>query len=166
MGKRTILSVENGTVIASGVMAVFSTPAAGTAGANVEITRLEISQRGTTTLQQIGARFATRDNAGTLTVTSKAPTAVQPIGGAASAFTGNTNAIGGTARSGVMASTDSGGTYTEILPFDFPNLNGYLWKPDRDEQLIVPPSQFFVVQLLMTPTTLTGWTISLYLDEK
>lgn len=164
-GKITVLKAENMTLGTGNVLAVFSTPADGTAGARVRIKRIEISQSGTATLQQIRGEIFTRDNAGTLTTTSTAPTPIKPIGDAASAFSGNTSVIGGTARSGTNSSADSGGTYTSIYPFNFPNTAGYLYKPAPDEEPEVIASKFAGVRLLAAPTTTTGWTVAITLEE-
>lgn len=166
MGRITVLKAENMTLSTGNVLAVISTPAFGTFGARAKVKRLEISQSGTATLQQIRGEFFTRDSAGTLTTTATTPTAICPIGSAASAFTGNTSVIGGTARSGTNSSADSGGTYTSIFPFNFPNTAGYLYKPAPDEEITASPSSFFGVRLLAAPTTLTGWTVTLTLDEE
>ncbi len=166
MGRITVLKAENMSLGTGNVLAVLSTPAAATAGARFLVKRLEISQNGTTTLQQIRGEFFTRDNAGTLTTTSTAPTPVKPIGAAASAFAGNTSVIGGTARSGTNSSADSGGTYTSIYPFNFPNTSGYLYKPAPDEEIEVAASTFFGVRLLASPTTTTGWTVALTIEEE
>ncbi len=166
MGRITVLKGENLTVGTGIVLTAFYTPAAGTAGARVKIKRLEISQSGSTTLAMIRAEIATRDAAGTLTTTSLAPTMVKPIGGAASAFAGNTSVIGGTGRSGVNSSADSGGAYTSIYPFNFPNTAGYLKKDAPDEEIEVPASTLCVVRLLAAPGTTTGWTWTLTLEEE
>lgn len=166
MGKLTVLKGENLTLGTGNVLAVLSTPTAGSAGARLKVKRLEISQSGSTTLGMVRGEFFTRDNAGTLTTTSLAPTAIKPIGGAASAFAGNTSVIGGTARSGINSSADSGGTYTSIYPFNFPNTAGYLHKPAPDEEIEVPASTFFGVRLLASPATTTGWTFTLTLEEE
>jgi hypothetical protein len=166
MGRITVLKGENQTLSTGSVLLIFSTPAAGTAGARVKIKRLEISQSGSTTLAMIRGEFFTRDNAGTLTTTSLAPTMVKPIGGAASAFAGNTSVIGGTARSGITSSADSGGTYVSIYPFNFANTAGYLFKPAPDEEFEVPASTFFGVRFVSAPGTLTGWTFALTMEEE
>ena len=166
MGRISVLKAENMSLGTGNVLAVLSTPAAGTAGARVNVKRLEISQSGSTTLGMIRGEFFTRDNAGTLTTTSTAPTLIKPIGAAASAFTGNTSVIGGTARSGTNSSADSGGTYTSIMPFNFANTAGYLYKPAPDEEMEVPASSFFGVRFLASPTTTTGWTVSLVIEEE
>lgn len=165
MGRISCLKGENLSLGTGNVLGVFSTPAAGTAGARVNIKRLEISQSGTTTLGMIRGEFFTRDNAGTLTTTSAAPTILKPIGGASSAFTGNTSVIGGTGRSGINSSADSGGTYTSIFPFNFANTAGYLYKPAPDEEIEVPASTFFGVRFLASPATTTGWTFTLTIEE-
>lgn len=166
MGRLSYLKAENVTLGTGNVLCVISTPAAGTAGARTKIKRLEITQSGTATLQQIRGEYFTRDNAGTLTLTATTPTMFKPIGSAASAFTGNTAPVGGTSRSGTNSSADSGGTYTQIAPFNFPNTSGYLDKPAPDEEIEVPASTFFGVRLLASPTTTTGWTVKMTLEEE
>ena len=52
-----------------------------------------------------------------------------------------------------------------IIPFNFANLNGYLWKPDPEEEMRVTPGQVFVVRFLAAPGTLTGWTVAIWLEE-
>jgi hypothetical protein len=111
------------------------------------------------------ADIATRDTAGTLTVTSLAPTAIRPVAGPASGIAGNTAPAGGTARSGITSSADSGGAYTSIYPFNFANTAGYLYKPAPDEEILIPASTLFVVRFLAAPGTLTGWTFALTIDE-
>lgn len=164
MGAITILRGENLTLGTGNVLAALQTVAAGTRGANVAVKRLEISQSGSTTLAQIRGEFATRDTAGTLTTTSSAPIGVRPLN-STSAFSGNTSVIGGTGRSGINSSADSGGTYSNSIPFNFPNTAGYLFKPDPEEQIWIPASTVFVVRFLATPGTTTGWTFALWLDE-
>lgn len=167
MGRITVLKGENLTLTtAVRVLAALRTAAAAAAAARVKIKRLEIGQSGTTTVQMIRGQIATRDTAGTLTCTSLAPTNLQPAGGPASGLAGNTAPAGGDGRSGINGSVDSGGTYTELYPFAFPNTAGYLYKPAPDEEIVVPASTVLVVRLLADPTTLTGWTFSLVLDEE
>lgn len=165
MGKTTVLAAENLTLGTGNVLAAFQTAAGGAAAAHVSIKRLEISQSGSTTLAMIRAEIATRNTSGTLTVTAATPVNINPIGGPASGLTGNTAPAGAAARSGVNSSADSGGTYTSILPFNFANSAGYLFKPAPDEEIWIPASTLAVVRLLATPGTTTGWTISLVLDE-
>ena len=165
MGRRSILSAEEFDLGTGNVLAAFQTAASGSRASNVRVTRVEIFQNGTTTLEMIRGECATRDTAGTLTMTATSPRTVYPLGGAASDLTGNTAPAGGTARSGTNSSADSGGTYTSIFPFNFANLNGYLWKPDPSEEIWIPPSTLFVVRLTATPTGNLDWGISVWLDE-
>lgn len=166
MGRRTIIKGENQTLNTGSVMIAFQTAAALAAGGNIRLKRIEISQSGSVTLAMIRAEVATRDTGGTLTTTSLAPTAYQPATGPASGIAGSTSVIGGTARSGITSSADSGGTYTTIMPFNFANLNGYLWKPDKEEEIWIPPSTVCVIRAVSAPGTLTGWTFTAVLDEE
>lgn len=166
MGKITSLFGENLTLGTGNVLAAIQTAATGSSGAYIQVKRLEIGQSGTTTLAQIRAEFATRDTAGTLTVTSLAPKTIRPVGGGASGISGNTAPAGAVARSGINSSADSGGTYTSVKPFNFPNTSGYLYKPDPTEALWFPPSTLFVVRLLATPATTTGWSFALDIEEE
>lgn len=166
MARITVLKGENLTLGTGNVLAAIRTAAAAAAAARVKVKRLEISQSGSTTLAMIRGQMATRDTAGTLTMTSLAPTNIQPLGGPASGLAGNVAPAGGDGRSGINSSADSGGTYTEVLPFNFPNTAGYLWKPDPTEEIWVPASTVFVVRFLATPGTTTGWTFALFLDEE
>lgn len=166
MGRLYALQGENQTLSTGSILLAFQTAAAGSAGAREVLKRLEISQSGSTTLAQIRGEIATRDTAGTLTVTGKAPTNLRLPGGPASGIASNTAPAGGTARSGIVSSADSGGTYTTIWPFNFSNLAGYLWKPAPDEEINIPASTLVVVRLLAAPGTLTGWTFALEMDEE
>jgi hypothetical protein len=165
-GKITLLPGENMTLSTGSVLAVFQTAAVNSLAAQVKIKRIEIGQSGTTTLAMIRGEVFTRDTAGTLTVTSKAPVNVRPVAGPASGLAGNTSVIGGVGRSGINSSADSGGAYTQIMPFNFPNTAGYLFKPEPDEEIWIPPSTVAGVRFLAAPGTLTGWTIQLWLVEE
>ena len=166
MGKITTLSAENMSLGTGNVLAAFRTAAAGSLAALVEVRRVEISQNGSTTSAQIRGAFSTRDTAGTLTLTSTTPKNISPLGGSASGLSGNTAPAGGDGRSGTNSSADSGGTYTDHYPFNFNNLNGYLWVPTPDERIFVPASTVWCVRLLASPGTTTGWTICITLCEE
>jgi hypothetical protein len=166
MGRITVLSGENLTLGTGNVLAAWRTAAAAAGAARTKIKRVEISQSGTTTLQQIRGEIATRDAAGTLTMSAATPQNVRPLAGPVSGLTGNTAPVGGDARSGVNSSADSGGTYTSKHPFNFPNTAGYLFKPDPAEEIEVPASTVCCVRLLAAPTTTTGWTVSVWLEEE
>jgi len=165
VGNTTILKGENQTLSTGSILTAIQTAAAGSAGAAIRVKRLEISQSGSTTLAMIRGDIATRDTAGTLTVTSLAPTSIRPVAGGVSAIAGNTAPAGGVARSGITSTADSGGTYTSIFPFAFANTAGYLYKPAPDEEIWFAASTLFVVRFLAAPATLTGWTFTLEISE-
>lgn len=165
-GRTTVLRGENLSLGTGNVLAAIRTAAAGSAAARVTIQRVEISQSGSTTSAQIRGALATRDTAGTLTLTAATPINLRPLGGPASGLTGNTAPAGGDARSGVNSSADSGGTYTDHYPFAFNNLNGYLWVPTPEEQIVIPASTVWCVRLLASPGTTTGWTVAVVLLEE
>lgn len=165
-GRITVLKGENQTLSTGSVLIAFQTAAVNSAAAQVRLKRLEISQSGTTTLALIRGEIATRDTAGTLTTTGLAPTAIRPVAGPTSGLAANTSVIGGVGRSGITSSADSGGAYTQIYPFNFPNTAGYLWKPDPDEEIWIPPSTVAIVRFLAAPGTLTGWTFLVVLAEE
>jgi hypothetical protein len=165
MGKRTVLSAREFDLGTGAVLAAFRTAAAGSDASNVRVTRIEVFQNATTTLEMCSLDVSTRDTAGTLTMTSTTPRTISPLGGAASGLAGNTAPAGGDGRSGTNSSADSGGTYTNIFYADFANLNGYVWKPDPNEEIWVPPSTVFIVRLSATPTSALDWGISVWLDE-
>jgi hypothetical protein len=165
MGIRSVLSAEEFDLGTGNVLAAFRTAAAGTKGSNIRVTRVEIFQNGSTTLEMCRGELATRDTAGTLTLTSTTPRVISPIGAAASGLAGNVAPAGGDGRSGTNSSADSGGTYVNIAYFNFANLNGYLWKPDPQEEIWIPPSTVFIVRLMATPTSALDWGISVWLDE-
>lgn len=165
MGKMTVLSAEEFDLGTGNVLAAFRTNAAGSDASDVRVRRVEIFQNGTTTGEMVRGELATRDTAGTLTLTSTTPRVISRIGGAASGLSGNTAPAGGDGRSGTNSSADSGGTYSNIAYFNFYNLNGYLWKPDRDEEIVIPASTVFIVRFTAAPSSTADWGISVWLDE-
>jgi len=165
MGRMYSVGGENLTLSTGSVLIALQTAATVSAGANILIHRVEISQSGTTTAAQLRAAFSTRDTAGTLTTTSVTPTNISPLGGPASGLSGNTSVIGGTARIGINSSADSGGTYTNHRVFNFNNLNGYLWVPTPMECIDIPPLTVWCVRFLTAPGTTTGWTIQVEYEE-
>jgi hypothetical protein len=164
-GRITTLFEENLTLGTGNVLAAFRTAAANSAAARVQVRRCEISQNGSTTLAMVRGEFATRDTAGTLTMTATTPQNVRPLLGPASGLTGNTAPAGGSGRSGTDSSADSGGTYVSKMPFNFPNTAGFLFKPDPEEMLEVPADTVLTVRLLGSPGS-TGWTVLLILEEE
>lgn len=166
MGKITVLTTENGTLTTAVLNLVHVHTAAVTAAAaQVRVKRVEISQNGSTTLQMIRGRFALQTAGTTVTATSVTPVNVSPLSGPASGLAGSTTPAGAVAKTGTFATVNTTPTYVAHHNFNFANLNGYIWKPDPQEELWIPPSTIWTVYFLADPTTMTGWTISVTLDE-
>lgn len=165
MGKLTVLTAENMTLTtAIRNLAFISSAAAGSAASNIRVKRVEISQNGTSTLQMIRGAFATQTGT-TVTATSTTPKVISPLGGAASGLSGNGSPAGGAGRSATNASVNTTPSVTDHHYFNFANLNGYLWQPTPEQEIIIPPSTLWQIYFLADPTTLAGWTVSVWLDE-
>jgi hypothetical protein len=118
----------------------------------LEVLRISVSQHGTSTAQQLGIRLAQKASAfGTFTAATPSPHA---IGGVASGITGSTS-----------VAAASAGTVTDIITDAFNNLSGFLWVPTPEERIIIQPDLAFIVKIVGTPTTLTGWNASLTFRE-
>lgn len=154
--------MANATVIASGeVVTLRAATAFASRGSILEILRIEISQYGTSTSQQLGLRWGLKASAfGTFTSTTPSPVV---LGSVASAIAGSTS--NAAASAGTNASANGAGTLTVLNHTAFNNLNGYLWVPTPEERIIVGPDLTLVVQLQGTPTTLTSWNASLTFAE-
>src|SRR4051812_2098349 len=93
-GKTFVLSERGLTLGTGNVLAAIRTAAdALTAGGQLELLRLRIFQTGSTTNALVDAALSSRDTAGTLTMTSKAPRPSR-ITGVASAISGSTAPAG------------------------------------------------------------------------
>lgn len=157
---------ENLSLGTGNVLAAFRTAAdAVTAGGEIAIRRVEISQNGSATLAMIRGAISTRDTAGTLTCSSHTPAPISPTGGPACALSGNTAPAGGAARVGINSSADSGGTYNDLLPFNFANVNGWLYIPTPEDRIVIAPATVCALRLLAAPGTTTGWTFSMVIEE-
>lgn len=164
MGKTTILTAENFTLTTGIRQPIFiRTAAAGNAASHVEIKRVELTQNNQTALAMCRIGFATQTGT-TVTATATTPVTIRPLGGAASGLSGNTAPAGGDGRTGTNLSVNTTPGYTYHHYANFPNLNGYLWKPSPDEQIWIPPSTMWGIVFLADPT-LAGWTVSVTLEE-
>jgi hypothetical protein len=164
VGYRYALSGENLTLGTGSVLAAIQSDAAGNQGAILRLLRVEVSQSGTPTAAQVRLAISKRDLLGTLTVTAATPQNLS-LGGPASGIVGGTNPLtAGTC--GVNSSADSGGTYTSVWPVAPNNVNGWLWLPTPDEQILMPPSTLVVVRFLAAPGTTTGWTVTTVFEER
>lgn len=160
-----ILTGRNLTLGTGSVLAAVQTAAAGSAGANLRITRIEVGQKGTTTQELFDLEWAKRDTAGTLTTTAATPVNAL-VGGPAGGLTGSTSVIGGTGRAGVNSSADATGTYSSNRYFPGNNnLVPFLWKPDPKEEIWIPPSTVWVLRFSAAPSGTTGWGVSIEWEE-
>lgn len=157
------VTMANQTVIADSEMITIRAATAYASRASViKILRMSCGQSGTSTSQQLGIRWGLKASAfGTFTSTTPAPVR---IGTVASAITGSTSNAASSA--GTDSSANGGGTLTVLGQDGFNNLNGWMWVPTPDEQIIVAIDLSFVLQLQGTPTTLTGWNAQLTFSEE
>lgn len=154
--------MDNQTIIAdSELITIRAATALGTRASRLEILRLTVSQRGTSTSQQLGIRWGLKASAfGTFTSTTPAPLS---LGTVASAIAGSTS--NAASSCGTDSSANGAGTFTPVGVDAFNNLNGFLHIPTPDEKIIIEPDLTFVLQLQGTPTTLTGWGATLVFRE-
>jgi len=165
MGKISVLTAESMTLTTNvRQLLIINTAAIGSVASNIRVKRVEISQSGSTTLGMVRGAFATQTGT-TVTATSTTPKVISPLGGAASGLSGNTSPAGAVGRCGTNLSVNTTPAYTDHYYFAFANLNGYLWKPDPNEEIWIPPSTLWGIYFLADPATLSGWTISVVLDE-
>lgn len=156
------VTMSNQTVIADSEMITIRAATAWSSRASLlQIVRMSCAQSGTSTSQQLGIRWGLKASAfGTFTSTTPAPTA---IGSVASAIAGSTSNAASSA--GTDSSANGGGTLTVLGQDAFNNLNGWLWVPTPEERIWIGPDLSFVLALVGTPTTLTGWNASLTFAE-
>lgn len=164
MGRMMQVGGENQTTSTGSVLIALRTAASGSAASVLKIYRLEITQNATTTSAMCRGELASRDTAGTLTLATVTPNNLA-FAGPAGGLSGNTAPVGAAGRIGIISSADSGGTYTSRRPFNFNNLNGYLWVPTPEERPIVTPDTAMVVRFIAAPGTTTGWTFSMEYEE-
>ena len=156
------ITMENQTIVADATLIIVrAATALASRGSILEVLRINVSQQGTTTAQQLGIILAQKASAfGTYTSTTPAP---KVITGVASGITGSTS--GAAASAGTDASAEGAGAVTTNKAEGFNNLSGYLWVPTPEERIIVATDVAFIVKLRGTPTTLTGWNAYLEYRE-
>jgi hypothetical protein len=156
------VSGANLTVVADATLLVVrAATAISSRGSRLEVLRISVNQQGTSTSQQLGIICAQKASAfGTYVSVTPAPLAVGTV---ASAIAGSTS--NAAASCGVNASVEGAGTVTTMWSDGFNNLNGYLWIPTPEERVTVEPDLTFIVKLRGTPTTLTGWNMTLTFRE-
>ena len=154
--------MDNATIIADSELITIRAAAAYASRASMlEILRFSVSQRGTSTAQQLGIRWGKKASAfGTFTAATPTPLM---SGTVASAITGSTS--NAASSCGVDSSANGAGTFTPMGSDAFNNLNGFLWVPVPEERIVVGLDETFLLQLGGTPTTLTGWNAYLVFRE-
>lgn len=155
MGAFTVAMVNQTVVADETLVVIHADSTVASRGSTLEVLRCGVSQQGTSTGQQLGILIGFKASAfGTYTATTPTPHA-GGAGGAASAITGATTGAESTA--GTDASGEGAGTVTTILQDGFDNRNGWLYVPTPEERPLVLPDTAFLLKLVGTPTTLTGW---------
>lgn len=121
----------------------------------LKLLRAWISNTDLETSNQLRAQILRKSAAATVTSHTPAPTAVgMPASGA----------VGGTAATGVNASVE--GTDSTVLVDDgFNILNGFLWVPTPDEQIVVPPGGIIALKLASAPAGATVVSAGFVWDE-
>ncbi len=130
----------------------------------IKLLRAMASQAGSTTSAQVRAQISTQVSSFP-TLTSQAPVK-QKASDPASLLTGGTAGAAGT--SGVNASAEGAGSKTVIIPDAFNVLNGHLWVPTPDEQIIETPqatAHGLGYHFPTAPTSLTLWSAALVIAE-
>jgi len=161
---RYSIPMANTTIAANATLvALRSATSSSTRGSVLEILSVRVSQAGVTVNQQLGILLASKAAAlGTMT-TGSTPAPLS-VGGAASGITSGTAQAAATA--GVNASAEGAGTVTNIVADSFSCLNGWLWVPTPEERiLLLPGSDPFIVKIVGTPGTLSGWSCNVVFRE-
>jgi hypothetical protein len=159
---RFAVAMSNQTIVADATLVIIHTESTvGARGSLIEILRCWVNQIGTETSDQLGVILGTKASAfGTYTSTAPVPLY---IGGNASGITGGT--AGAESTSGTDASAEGAGTVTDLWREGFNNVGGYLWVPTPEERIIVPADTAFILKMIGTPATLTGWCAGVAFQE-
>jgi hypothetical protein len=143
------------TIAGSNTLIIINPPT----GRSLKLIRAGASQRGSTTAEQVGISIGYKASVFG-TYTSRTPALVHPSD-PASKVTGGTAGAAGT--SGVNASAEGAGTFTEVIPDNFINTIGWVFTPSEvlKEPLIwsSADSLALVIKLRNTPASLTLWSM-------
>lgn len=166
MGKLYSVIGDNITIVTvkNGLVGISTSATELASGGKIKIKRVEVGQAANATSAMLRLAFSKRDQAATLTHATAVTPCPLDVGGVASAILGNTtgNAV---LCAGVGATADSGGTYINIHYATFNALNGYLWIPTPETEIIIHNTSVFCVRFLADPATLTGWTVAVIFEE-
>lgn len=160
MAREYVVSAGGITVANQAVTLVFINPSA-TVG--IKILRAWIGQSANATSAQQRVQLVSQVTAFP-TLTSATP-AKTKLGDPTSGITGGTAGAAGTA--GVNASAEGAGAKSVILNDAFNVLNGWVWLPTPEEQLVfgAGASSGFGLHLPVAPATLTNWAFGVVFAE-
>jgi hypothetical protein len=161
---RYSVPMSNTTILTDATLvAIRAAAAATTRAAILEILSVRVGQQGVTVNQQLGILLASKATAFGTMSTGVTPSPLS-MGGAVSGITSGTAQAAGTA--GIDASAEGAGTVSTIVADSFSCLNGWLWVPTPEERiLLLPGSDCFIVKIVGTPNTLTGWSADVIFRE-
>lgn len=120
----------------------------------LELLRVTLSQKGSTTSAQ--ERIQILRKTGAATVTSFTPLLLDPGDSAAAS-------VGGTAATGITG-TAEGSDGDVLVDEGFNVLNGWLWLPTPEERIWVPSAAFIALKFPSAPATQT-WSAAIYYRE-
>ena len=167
MGRIYSVTADNCTITTAtrGIIGIATAATDLAAGGRIKIKRVEVSQSANATSVMCHLAFSQRDQAATLThATARTPVNID-IGGIASAIHGDT-AGHSPMHCGTGSTVDTGGTYVDLWDASFNALNGYLWIPTPETEILVHNTSVFCVRFLTAdPATLTGWSIGVIFEE-
>ncbi len=155
------VSGANLTIAGTTTLAFINPPAA--PNVSLDILRIWVSQTGSTTSAMQRIQLVTQVTAFP-TLTAATP-AAHNRADSVSAILGGTAGAAGTA--GVNASAEGAGAKTVIFSDGFNVLNGWLWVPTPEEQIVLPPgyAQGLGVYFPAAPASLTAWNVGLSYRE-
>jgi len=135
-----------------------------TAGQTIKILRAEVSQHANATSAQQRILMGTKASV-FQTVVTATPKPIN-LSDPASGIVGISGSIAA-GKCGINASAEGAGTLTDLYNGAFNVLNGWLWIPTPDEQIIINggSAQAFALQFPAAPTTLTGWNAEVTFAE-
>jgi len=132
--------------------------------AAIRVLRAYCAQAGSATSVMVRAQINTQVSSFP-TLVSQAPVKIK-AGDPASLITGGTAGAAGT--SGINASAEGAGSKTVLYPDAFNVLNGHLWVPTPDEQVVETPQSTahgLGYHFPTAPTSLTLWSGGLVIAE-
>jgi hypothetical protein len=138
----------------------------------VKVVRVTLTQRGTTTSEQVRVQLGRKASAYATGLTLvNVGGGTQPLlakhdeADAGSAITGGTSGAAGTA--GTASTSEGAGTFTPVVDEAFNNVNGYQWLPGPGEELAFSAgsAEAFVMRVPTAPTGTTNWHASVTFQE-